>query len=58
MNLSELVNLRNQLAKVLDISIIQNEIEANYLRLQRLSDGIDQDISKKVIEVAEDHKNK
>jgi len=58
MTLSELVNLRNQLAEVLDLSIIQNEIEANYLRLQTLTNNIDQDTTEKILAVAEDHKKR
>lgn len=57
MNLSELINLRNQLAKVLEISIIQREIEANYLRLQTLASGVEQKFADKILSTAEDHKN-
>jgi hypothetical protein len=56
MNLSELVQLRNQLAKVLDTSIIKTEIEKNYARLQTLTFNIDQDITDKILSAAEDHK--
>jgi len=56
MNLSELVQLRNQLAKVLDTSIIKTEIEKNYARLQALTFNIDQDIADKILSAAEDHK--
>ena len=57
MNLSELINLRNQLAKVLEISIIQREIEANYLRLQTLASGVEQKFADKILSTAENHKN-
>jgi SAM-dependent methyltransferase len=58
MTLSELVNLRNQLAKVLDTSIITTEIEKNYARLQTLTNNIDQDTTEKILAVAEDHKKR
>jgi SAM-dependent methyltransferase len=56
MNLSELVQLRNQLAKVLDTSIITTEIEKNYARLKIITNNIDQDITDKILSAAEDHK--
>lgn len=48
MKLNELVRLRNQLRQSLNISIIQSEIEDNCVRLQNLTENVDQDILDKI----------
>jgi SAM-dependent methyltransferase len=55
MKLSELVRLRNELRKTLDISIIQFEIKNNCTRLQNLKDDVDQDIQDKIFNLSETH---
>jgi len=56
MTLSELVKLRNDLNKVLEVSILKQEIDKNYSRLQDLSIGIDATLSEKLISIANSHK--
>lgn len=56
MKLNELVQLRNQLRKALNITIIQSEIESNYARLKNLTEDIDKNISSIILETADNHK--
>lgn len=56
MKLNELVRLRNQLRQSLNISIIQSEIESNYVRLLNLATDIDQDLAATITNTADNHK--
>jgi SAM-dependent methyltransferase len=56
MKLNELVRLRNDLRKSLDISIIQNEIESNCVRLQNLTENTNQDILDKISFLSDRHR--
>jgi len=57
MNLHQLVSLRNQLKHSLDISIIKNEIEKNFLRLQDLTQNIDFEVAKNILDLTSQHKS-
>lgn len=58
MNLHDLVKLRNDLKNSIDISIIQNEIEHNITRLERLTNNIDNDFVSEITALINQHKNK
>lgn len=57
MKLNELVRLRNQLAQSLEVATLNIEIEKNYARLLSLTTDIDQDLSSKIVELANAHKD-
>jgi hypothetical protein len=56
MNLHQLVTLRNELQKAFNTSIIRQEIETNYLRLQHLSENIDVEFTDKILSIAVEHR--
>lgn len=57
MKLNELIKLRNQLSRALDISILNSEIEKNYARLLNLSSDADTDIANSILDIANGHKD-
>jgi SAM-dependent methyltransferase len=56
MKLNELVRLRNQLAKALEVTGLNTELEKNYSRLLNLTYDIDPELSSKITELANAHK--
>jgi SAM-dependent methyltransferase len=56
MKLHELVSLKNRLRTILEISVIRQEIESNYARLQNLAENIDVEISSRIVDTADKHK--
>lgn len=57
MTLKDLVSLRNELQNTLDISILLNELEKNYVRLQTLATEASGDIVEQINNAAMQHKN-